>query len=195
MNIPNADRVYEFWYPLQGDDLILQLRNFVLPLIRDLQNRRVIGWFAVHVHSPNQCRFIPKGDITDLDANGFHFRLELLDSLPVTAITAVIPPGYHGPGQGLERNVSGITDIPQPIVAPTSLCHGTIDDIWRVIGEASDWVLSLLEAYDSDTNIPPEHFPRLIHFIMNLLQPSYTSYQTEQATLRLEPPLNGAGLF
>jgi len=192
MNIPNAARVYEFWYPLQhGTDIISQLRNFVLPLIRDLQNRKIIGWFAVHIHSPNQCTFIPKEGIPDLNANGFHFRFELLDSLPVTALTDVIPSGYYGPGQGLERDISGITDTPPPLVSVTSLCHGTIDDIWRVIGEATDWVLGLLEAYDSNTSIPPEHFPRLIHFIMNLLQPVYTVYDRQQ----LQTPLNGARLF
>ncbi|MFW9853840.1 MAG: hypothetical protein ACFFFG_02200 [Candidatus Thorarchaeota archaeon] len=47
------------------------------------------------------------------------------------------------------------------------------DDItlaWKIIGEASEWVLSILNVYEDDHNIPRHQIAQVLHFFPNLLQ-------------------------
>jgi len=188
MRIPDLDRVYASFFNIdEGDNLISIIRGKVKPLIRDLEFKKIIGWFAFHVHPRKQYNPAPPERQNEI---GIHLRLELLQGKKECELKNALPCYCENLIRGIEQNISGITVGPNS-VAVTSLKGETIAASWKVIGEASEWVLNLLDSYKEETAICNPQIVQHIHFIMNLLQPLYTRLQNGTPIT----PLNGVNIF
>jgi len=50
------------------------------------------------------------------------------------------------------------------------LKHEGIEEIWRIIGEQSAWLLETLDAYKENIEIPPLHIAEFLHYYSNMTQ-------------------------
>jgi hypothetical protein len=139
MQRPNLSNCVDAVVPIRGSsiaDYLHQLRAECAPAIRALQARKAIVWYSFLVHNRASAG---REDLPVAFPEPFiHFRFsppngaaqnELLDSLP--------NPFLHPVGATLGA-VGGI-DV--------AAVHGSWTDTWWMIGEASDWVLKLVEVH------------------------------------------------
>ncbi len=195
MQTPNLNRVYGSFFKIEdGENHISVLRTKVSPLIERLKADNIIGWYAFHFHERKQYNPEPKNRSEE---KGIHFRLELLNGKTVEDLITVLPDYCEDPILGIEKDISGITvgTGKKHLISRESLKNSNISDAWKVIGEASEWVLNLLDSYKTEVfnnhEIYNGQIIQHIHFIMNLLQPRYTHLQDGSPI----SPVNGALLF
>lgn len=50
------------------------------------------------------------------------------------------------------------------------LKHEEIEEVWRIIGEQSEWLLSMLDAYKENVKIPLQHVGQFLHYYFNMTQ-------------------------
>jgi hypothetical protein len=48
------------------------------------------------------------------------------------------------------------------------LKNGEIEDVWRIIGEQSEWLLDMLSIYRDDVQIPLQHMEQWFHYFFNM---------------------------
>jgi hypothetical protein len=66
--------------------------------------------------------------------------------------------------------VEHISITPEIIFDTSLLKHEGIEEIWRIIGEQSAWLLETLNAYKEDIDIPPLHITEFLHYYSNMTQ-------------------------
>ena len=155
MNTPNSDRIVEAHVPVLLDEPTNLLRREVLPHIRQLERGNQLRWFSFLLH--------PLTAITgDSAAQGFGIRLRLepADHLDPDRFLSGLPPSFRQPHR---------VDLHGPIggVKEEQLNGGDVVHAWRMIGESSEWVLSLLETHAD--SLTPEQIFQFLHYITNPL--------------------------
>jgi len=141
-------------------DYVDLLRTRISPLIRDLQDASLITWFAFLVH--NRQSGVP----TEENDQGIYVHLRL----------------EAGPGVNIDDLVGKLPEwctmtrkMPTPPRTKLDNCDvsffrgGRVENGWRVLGEGSAWILSMLESHDPDKPIPPQNVSQLLHYIGNSL--------------------------
>ena len=158
MQRPNLSNCIDAVVPIRGSTIaayLHQLRAECAPVVRALQTREAIDWYSFLVHNRASAG---RDDLPAAFPEPFiHFRFsppkgtasnELLDSLA--------SPFLHPIATTLGR-VDGIN--------VTAVPSGWAD-AWWIIGEASDWVLKLVEAHSEDF-ADPAQFVQFLHYITN----------------------------
>lgn len=158
MRTPDSNRIIETHIPiasLQPDDYLAQLRTDVLPHIRDLQSGGCIEWFSFLLHPASLVAGRPQDD----EAPVFHLRLEPASRLTLDEFINHLPAQFRDPHA---VNLAEIGELDGELLA-----GGDWARAWRAVGEASEWVLCLVEAHAD--SLPPEHVFRFLHYMTNAL--------------------------
>jgi hypothetical protein len=156
MEKPNLNRLWETFIRFSWDDLssggyIGLIRDKVAHAISMLKAKGDVGWYCFWIHDKNSGVPTSEGD----EYLYFHIMFELkkhvspVDILPIHCVLTrqVEPEGVKSvtiDGNGAEFDVSLLRDE-------------SIEEVWRLIGEQSEWLLYLLDRFKDNTTIPVSH--------------------------------------
>ncbi len=178
MEIPNPNNIWETFIqiPIVSSETLTEdkykhivngIRFQIQPLINSLRDNNSINWFSFLIHGKNS------GVPTREDDNNlyFHLRLSFSKKLDEKDIQDQIPKFCLIP---LDNTRIRKTDVIQKGVITgiekEFLKSKDILFAWKIIGEASEWVLNMIDIYDDDQNIPIHQISQFLHFFRNMLQ-------------------------
>lgn len=154
MEVPDLGRIVETDVPV-SDGEVLQLRRDVLPHIRRLQADGHLHWFCFLLHSASQVAGRDRADSSLV----IHLRLEPSPGLALDDFIRLLPVHFRDPQRGDTLAISGV-DV--AMLRDDDWAHG-----WRLAGEASEWVLCLLETHKDE--LSAGQIAQFMHFITNPL--------------------------
>jgi len=159
MQLPDLNRIVDTYVPVSANDLpayLNQLQRDILPHIRKLQADGHLRWFSFLRHDASQL-----AGREPLDGRVFiHLRLEPATDLNPQVFIKLLPAHFLKP-----QHVSALSAI--------SGLDGSIlrDDnwaqAWKIFGEASEWILCLLEGHKKEPSL--QQIVQFLHFITNPL--------------------------
>jgi hypothetical protein len=154
MALPDLTRIVETHIPIVETGLT-HLRRDVLPYIRKLQADGGLRWFCLLLH--------PASELTgheSVDKNAVvHIRLEPRPEVDVDTFIKMLPIHFLDPQQVTLSTISGVE---LSMLRDGDWAHG-----WKLVGDASEWVLCLLEAHKEEFSI--QEVAQFLHFITNPL--------------------------
>lgn len=159
MQLPNLSRIVDTYVPVSANDLpayLKQLRQDILPHIRKLQADGHLRWFSFLVHKAGQLA----GRVPTDARMYIHLRLDPASCLEIKAFIKLLPAHFLKPRQ--VAPLSSISGLDGSILPDDNWVHA-----WKILGEASEWVLGLLEAHKKEPSL--EQIVQFLHFITNPL--------------------------
>lgn len=154
MELPDLSRIVEANVPV-SDSLLTHLRRDVLPGIRKLQADAHLRWFSFLLHHASQ---LVGRDPSDRSLV-IHLRLEPATNLDVTAFAGLLPELFKDPHPVTLPAIVGLD--------ASILIHNDWAQAWKIHGEASEWVLGLLEGHHAEPSV--QQIVQFLHFITNPL--------------------------
>jgi len=167
---PNLNQVWETFIKIElrrpnrslQENLYDMIRAKIHPMISDLKERKIIDWYCFLIHKKNE---VPT---TEDDKNAYwHIRFELKqdmnpkDFLPkYCEMTRKVKP----------ERIADISIGRGEVMDKSLLKNGEIEEVWRIIGEQSQWFLNLLDIYKEDANITPKQVSPFLHYYYNMTQ-------------------------
>ncbi len=140
------------------------VRFKIHPMISSLTNAGIIEWYCFLIHGKKS------GVPTTQDGNEayFHIRMSLKDEKPDFPKSL---PDYCVMTRRIERTWVERISITSELMFDTSLFkYEGIEEVWRIIGEQSEWFLKTLNAYKETVEIPPIHIAEFLHYYSNMSQ-------------------------
>lgn len=161
MELPNPDLVVDTFIPIKDlnfDAYISQLRSDVIPEIRKMQSENKIVWYSFLIHDHKTL----SGRVPTTDKNHYiHIRLGLPEGADINQFINQLPSHFQQPIQNPLTPLHGIE--------PSALNDNNWIYAWKVHGEASEWVLKMVESHGHNASIPIQHMIQFMHYITNPL--------------------------
>ncbi len=157
MEPPDLSRIVDTYVPVVSGDLagyFNQLRRDVLPHIRKLQADGHLRWFSFLLHDANGL----SGHQPPDGALFIHLRLEPVAD-DIQAFIRLLPEHFKDPRH---FELSRITEFESSVFR-----GGYSAQDWKLHGEASDWVLSLLDGFEEGPN--QQEIFQFFHYFTNPL--------------------------
>jgi hypothetical protein len=168
MDKPNLERIWETFIKFSVDEVQFAIhfdiiRNQIYPLVTKLKNDGIINWYCFLVHGKDSG--VPT---TPDDANlYYHIRFGLKEDIDLTShlpnfcvMTRKIDASCVrniSVGQGLTYNIQLMKDE-------------SIEEVWRLIGEQSEWVINLLISFKDNINVPWQYVGQFLNYYSNMTQ-------------------------
>jgi hypothetical protein len=159
VRIPNENGKFRF------DALFNTIRFKVSALVTQRKSEGVINWYCFLVH--DQTSGVPT---THGDTNPyFHIRMALDKSYQHSFPKNL--PEYCVMTRKIEKKwVENISITREMVFDVALLKHESIEEVWRIIGEQSEWLLKTFDAYKENVSIPPLHIIEFLHYYSNMTQ-------------------------
>jgi hypothetical protein len=152
MNVPDLSRIVDTFVPIVGNYFDI-LRERVIPNIRDLEKRGKLGWYSFLLHGADQLAGrAEEGTVC------VHLRLEPMPGIEVADFISQLPAHFEKPIQVTVSEMGGVD--------PTALKDQNWAQAWRILGESSEWIVTLFEGH-ADATIPVQNIIQFMHFISN----------------------------
>jgi len=168
MQKPNLDQMWETFIKFSMDDIpsgkhIEIIRKKIQPLIFRLRNDGLINWYSFLVH--NRKHGVPT---TEDDNNPyFHIRFETKKEVNPKDFL----PSYCVLTRRIKRDWVKDISIGEGMKFDTSLLKDeSIEEVWRMIGEQSEWLLYMLDIFKNEIDIPLQYVGQLLHYFANMTQ-------------------------
>lgn len=162
MELPKLERIVETHVPISTPNdvagYLRQLRKDVLPYIRKMQADRSLRWFSFLVHPKSQIQACERTDKSLV----IHLRLEPAIEIDVQQFINLLPKHFRSPKLVENPPLSEMTGVERSMLRDEEWAHG-----WKILGDASEWVLCLLEGHKSEPS--PKQMVRFLHYITNAL--------------------------
>jgi hypothetical protein len=168
MEKPNINLMWETFIKTSRTEIIQgehvnTIRRKITPLVYDLKEKGMVNWYCFLVHNRNTG--VPT---TDDDNNPyFHIIFGLNEGVDSKDFERYIENKFRycimTRKKGDGTAISGFDDI-------SPLTNGDIEDLWRIIGKASEWILEMLSLYKEEVEIPPNHVMKFLHYYANMTQ-------------------------
>ncbi len=161
MNLPNPNLAVDTFFRIKDMNFsayIDQLRSELLPVVRRLQSEGKIVWHSFLLHGQQQLG----GRVPTTDQGSFiHIRLSLPEGADLQEFISNLPEHFEQP-------------IESPLAPMNEFGNAEFEGqdwryAWKMLGEASEWVLRLIESYSGKTEIPTNNIIQLLHYITNPL--------------------------
>ena len=159
MNIPDLTRIVDTYIPIaQGnlDAYLDQLRREVLLSIRKLQSDDLLRWYSFLIHGPGM---LDGREAMDKRIY-IHLRLEPKKGMDINEFITKLPTHFLKPKQMTLANIAGLESL---VLRDEDWAYA-----WKLHGEASEWVLFLVESH-GDHPIPLQQIIQFLHFVTNPL--------------------------
>ena len=156
MQKPNLDKMWETFVKIPPNSNPINLiRSQIIPLISELKDRGSVRWYHFVIH--NRESGVPTSQ-NDKNAY-FHIRFEFEGTDP----SGILPNRCVMTRKtGRIENITGIDKA--------LLKDGEIEEAWRIIGEQSEWVTSMLSIYKEGVDIPTIQIVQFLHYYFNMMQ-------------------------
>ncbi len=159
MDTPNLTHIVDTYVPISDlnlDSYLDQVRRDVLIPIRKLQSDGLLRWYSFLIHGPDQL-----GGREPLDDKQYiHLRLEPNLGMDVDEFKAKLPGHFRKPTRDTLANIGGLNSR---VLRDEDWAYA-----WKLNGEASEWVLSLIEAH-GDQRMTLQQITQFLHYITNPL--------------------------
>ena len=159
MELPDLSRIVDTYVPVSDVDhpaYLKQLQRDVLPHVRKLQADGHLRWFSFLLHDASQL-----AGREPVDGRVFiHLRLEPAPGLDLQPFIKLLPEHFLKPQQ--VPPLSEISGLDGSILRDENWAHA-----WKIHGEASEWVLCLLEAHREEPSL--QQVVQFLHYITNPL--------------------------
>lgn len=174
MLFPDTARTYETFLRIGEPDAGPQefwrgylqvLRTTVRPLIRELQTAGIIEWFGFLLHDRGSG--VPTH--SDDRSSYVHLRMSLAESAAEEDLLSRLPGSYRMTRKMVFPDPPALDGVELP-----TLLDGNVRQGWKLLGESSEWVLSLLEAHAPEREIPFRNVHQFVHYLENQLMLSMT---------------------
>ena len=171
MQKPDMDRMWETFVRLEvetrrpvSDSVFNTIRVKIGPLISRISG--MIDWYCFLVHG--RTSGVPT---TPDDGRAyFHIRVSLRSNVNPEDFMESLP-DYCLMTRKVEREWVKDISIGEGTKFGTSLLKGEkIEEVWRIIGEQSEWLLSMLSIYRENVQIPIQHIGQWFHYFFNMTQ-------------------------
>ena len=139
------------------------IRFQVFPIVSKLMSEGTIEWYSFLVH--NRESGVPT---TKEDDNAyFHVRVSFRDGYVVSKeeFNKLLPDYCQ---KHLTRQCPGVESISG--IEKSALRNGDIAEAWRIIGEQSEWVMSVLEIHREGVQVSTKQIAQFLHYYSNMTQ-------------------------
>jgi len=162
MQNPSLDKMWETFIKIGLPNevsfgrLIQTIRFKIYPMISDLRQKKLINWYCFLIHRSR------RKDDPNLY---FHIRVALEKGVDPEVFRESLP-DYCVFDQPIKReeleSISGIDN--------SLLKTEEIEEAWRIIGEQSEWVMSMLNIHKKDVEINkyPKQIGQFLHYYFNM---------------------------
>lgn len=167
MEKPDLTKLWETFIRISWDDLasgrqIDLIREKVAPAIAVLKAKAKVGWYCFLINNRNS------GVPTSEDDEDLYFHIRFALKKHVNPVD--ILPSYCVMTRKVEPKwVKTISLDNEGTQFDASLFKGeSIEGVWKILGEQSEWLLSLLNAFKKNVNIPPSYVERFLHYYTDM---------------------------
>lgn len=141
------------------------VRFKIRPIVLRLRDDGIINWYCFLIHNKES------GVPTSMDDKNAYFHIRLALKNEIKRNFPEFLPDYCIMTRKVEGNWVGQISITKQIKFDTSLLkEERIEEIWRIIGEQSEWLLNTLAVYKNDIAIPALHISEFMHYYANMTQ-------------------------
>jgi len=167
MQKPDLNKMWETFIKIglevHYDNLYDMIRFKIHPMISDLRRKRITDWYCFLIH--DRTSGVPT---TEDDKNAYwHIRFTVGKDINPKEFL----PNYCDMTRKVKREWVEDISISQTEVMDKSLfVNGKIEEAWRIIGEQSEWLLTLLNMYKKDAKITPRQIAPFLHYFANMTQ-------------------------
>ena len=158
MELPDLNRIIDTYLPLSSAELTAyfnQLRTDMLPHIRKMQTDDQLRWFSYLLHGARHL----DGREPEDGRSFIHLRLEPATGLDLDTFIDLLPEHFLKPQRVTLSKISGLESH---MLQNDDWAHA-----WRIHGEASEWVLRLIEGHQKEPSL--QQVIQFLHFITNPL--------------------------
>jgi len=156
MNRPNLTRIIDTYVPVNDLNNYFQiLKKDFYPAIRKLQNENFLNWFSFLIHNWE----ILKRDGNPSAPFYIHTRLEPNKDTELHEFISKLPEIFIDPEVRPLGNIGGLDN--------KFLENEDWSKAWQLIGESSEFLLTLIENHKTGT--PIHQYMQFLHYITNSL--------------------------
>ncbi len=164
MRTPDLSRLVET-FVLVGtepspDRHFRMLRTIVAPVLRDLRDGNLIGWFSFLVHDHNSGVPTTPNDT----AAYLHLRFERMPGIDFDTLPAALPEFCV-----FSRPVSTVDERSLHPADHTALVAPEVATGWALFGASSEWALDFPCAHRNDRSLPVNNLCQFLHYLGNQL--------------------------
>lgn len=167
MENPDLDKMWETFIriPIEDDRIRFSLfydiiRSKIYPMISRLKNDKMINWYCFLIHDR-------KSGVPTSEEDGhpyLHMRFALRSDTNPEEFLSLLP-NYCVMTHKIEHRLESIAGIDKSLIK-----NEEIEEVWRIIGEQSEWFLELLSIHKGNIEIPPQQIAQFLHFFANMAQ-------------------------
>jgi len=167
MQKPELNQMWEAFVkigmpPISLHQIITTIRTRIHPMVSDSHNS-IVEWYCFLIH--DRTSGVPT---TQDDKNAyFHIRFTVKKSISIKDEKDM---NTHLPEyceKSMTRRCSSTASIDG--IEKSILKDGDIAESWRIIGEQSAWVLSMLNGHKENAQIPVNQLVQFMHYYLNML--------------------------
>ncbi len=170
LELPNLENTFETFIAINFSDqttaidnwhnYINNMRQILIPLIDDLNDKNLIKWHSFLVHNKQS------GVPTTSDDNRiyFHLRLELSPDKSEEELLSNLPASCT-----MTRKMQSLSPYSIAGIHSEYLKNDDNKEAWKIIGDMSELVINIVKSHKDDRNLPIEHIAQFLHFPGNQL--------------------------
>ena len=169
MQKPNLNRTWETFIKIGLPNEVPlakfyhMIRTNVYPTISDLKQKGIIDWYCFLVHDRKS------GVPTTEDDDNLYFHIRF--SLKKEINSKDFLPKYCVMTRKVKLEwVTDISITKTEVMDKSLFKNGEIEEAWRIIGEQSEWLFSLLDIYKEDVKITRKQILPFLHYYANMTQ-------------------------
>jgi hypothetical protein len=167
MQKPDLNQMWETFVKIPTENngvrlnvLYNNIRSKIYPMISHLKSNDMINWYCFLIHDRNSG--VPTSE--DDRKPYFHIRFALKKDVDPNDFLSSLP-NYCVMTRRIERRLESIAGINKSIIK-----NEKIEEVWRIIGEQSEWLLEMLNIHKEDVDIPLQQIAQFLHYYANMTQ-------------------------
>jgi len=172
MQRPSLDKMYETFIRIGTEQVFDVIRFKVHRTIRQLNDDGIIDWYSFLIHDRES------GDIpTSPDDNSpyFHIRISLSANNSLENLMKSLPAFCLMTRKAKLDSIDHISIDKTGTIRfnPSLLKHEGIEEVWRILGEQSEFFLNVFDSYRDNTVIPVHEISAFLHYFHNMVGLSF----------------------
>jgi len=171
MQKPDLDRMWHTFIKIglpnqiSCEKIIHMIRSNVTSTISLLWDNSLINWYSFLIHDRRSG--VPTTE--DDDNLYFHIRVSLKKGVDAKHFRKSLP-DYCVKTRKIKRKwVEQISIAKKETFNTTLFKNEKIEEVWKILGEQSEWLINFLNTFKKDIDIPPSHITIFLHYYFNML--------------------------
>jgi hypothetical protein len=144
---------------LTQQQILNTIRFKLHPMLESLYAKKAVRWYSFLIHSSRKA-----GD----QAVYFHIRFEPKPEINTKdEVNLILPDFCEKNMTELCKNVEDVETIRG--ISESILKGKDIEEAWKILGEQSEWLMNMLNAYEEKAEMPIGDITQFMHFYLNMV--------------------------